>query len=72
MVQDAFASWKAEIARADEWLDGLAEDSLGREVPHGDGTVGTRDVLVHVIEEYARHAGHADLLRECIDGRTGQ
>jgi hypothetical protein len=29
-------------------------------------------VLVHVIEEYARHAGHADLLREAIDGRTGQ
>jgi RimJ/RimL family protein N-acetyltransferase len=29
-------------------------------------------VLVHVIEEYARHAGHADRLRECIDGRTGQ
>jgi Protein of unknown function (DUF664) len=27
---------------------------------------------VHVIEEHARHAGHADLLRECIDGRTGQ
>ncbi|WP_436838955.1 mycothiol transferase [Nocardia salmonicida] len=25
-----------------------------------------------MIEEYARHAGHADLLRECIDGRTGQ
>ncbi|WP_286047599.1 DUF664 domain-containing protein [Verrucosispora sp. ts21] len=24
-----------------------------------------------MIEEYARHAGHADLLRECIDGRTG-
>jgi hypothetical protein len=29
-------------------------------------------VLVHMIEEYARHCGHADLLRECIDGRTGQ
>lgn len=72
VVQDAFATWKAEVARADEWLDALAEDSLGREVPHGDGTVATRDVLVHVIEEYARHAGHADLLRECIDGRTGQ
>jgi hypothetical protein len=27
---------------------------------------------VHMIEEYARHVGHADLLRECIDGRTGQ
>jgi uncharacterized damage-inducible protein DinB len=72
VVQDAFATWKAQIAQADEWLDALAEDSLGREVPHGEGTVATRDVLVHVIEEYARHAGHADLLRERIDGRTGQ
>ena len=42
---------------------------------HGIGAISRdelRDVLVHVIEEYARHAGHADLLRECIDGRTGQ
>ena len=31
-----------------------------------------REVLVHMIEEYARHAGHADLLRERIDGRVGQ
>jgi hypothetical protein len=37
---------------------------------HGDLRV--RDVIVHMIEEYARHCGHADLLRECIDGRTGQ
>jgi uncharacterized damage-inducible protein DinB len=72
MVKDAFASWKAEIAKAEEWLDALDEADLGREVPHHDGTVSIRDVLVHMIEEYARHAGHADLLRECIDGRTGQ
>jgi hypothetical protein len=72
VVADAFATWKAEIARAQEWLDVLEEDDLGREVPTGDGSVTTRDVLVHVIEEYARHAGHADFLRECIDGRTGQ
>jgi hypothetical protein len=45
---------------------------LGRQVPHHGETVAVRDVLVHMIEEYARHAGHADLLRECIDGRTGQ
>ena len=56
VVQDAFATWKAEIAQADEWLNALAEDSLGHEVPHGDGSVATREVLVHVIEEYARHA----------------
>jgi hypothetical protein len=30
------------------------------------------EVLVHTVEEYARHTGHADLLRECIDGRLGQ
>jgi uncharacterized damage-inducible protein DinB len=72
VLEDAFATWKAEIAKADEWLDALDEADLGREVPLGEDTVSIRDVLVHVIEEYARHAGHADLLRECIDGRTGQ
>jgi uncharacterized damage-inducible protein DinB len=72
LVAEAFAAWKAEIARADEWLDALDEGGLGDEVPMGGGAVSIRDVLVHVIEEYARHAGHADLLRECIDGRTGQ
>lgn len=72
VVDDAFATFKGEIAKADEWLATVEESDLGREVPFDDGTVATRDVLVHVIEEYARHAGHADLLRESIDGRTGQ
>jgi uncharacterized damage-inducible protein DinB len=72
VVQEAFATWKSEIAQADAWLGALDEADLGREVPHHDGTVALRDVLVHLIEEYARHAGHADLLRECVDGRTGQ
>jgi uncharacterized damage-inducible protein DinB len=72
VVEEAFVAWKAEIAAADDWLDALDEDALGQEVSFDDGTVSVRDVLVHVIEEYARHAGHADLLRECIDGRTGQ
>jgi uncharacterized damage-inducible protein DinB len=71
-VTDAFVTWKAEIAKADEWLVALEEADLGREVPFDGGTAAPRDVLVHVIEEYARHAGHADLLRESIDGRTGQ
>jgi uncharacterized damage-inducible protein DinB len=72
VVEEAFATWQREIAGAEEWFDALDEADLGREVPLHDGTVSVRDVLVHVIEEYARHAGHADLLRECIDGRTGQ
>jgi uncharacterized damage-inducible protein DinB len=72
VVEEAFAAWKAQIAAADTWLDALDEAGLGQEVSFDGGTVSVRDVLVHVIEEYARHAGHADLLRECIDGRTGQ
>ncbi len=34
--------------------------------------IALREVLVPMIEEYARHCGHADLLRERIDGRIGQ
>jgi len=74
VVDEAFRAWKAEIATADAWLDALDEADLGREVPMSgdDETASIRDIVVHMIEEYARHAGHADLLRECVDGRTGQ
>ncbi len=69
VVDEAFAQWRAQVQAAEEWL---AQDSLDRLVDvHGD-QVEVRDIVVHMIEEYARHCGHADLLRECIDGRTGQ
>ena len=71
VVEDAFAAWKAQIAAADEWLDALTD--LDATVPtRNDEQATVRDILIHMIEEYARHCGHADLLRECIDGRTGQ
>ena len=38
----------------------------------GKNGIAVRELMVHRIEEYARHCGHADLLRECIDGRVGQ
>jgi hypothetical protein len=42
-------------------------------IPDADrGPLSLRWVLVHLIEEYARHNGHADILRERIDGRVGQ
>lgn len=72
LIAEDFALWKAEIANANEWLAALDEADLEREVPVHDESASIRDIIVHVIEEYARHAGHADLLRECIDGRTGQ
>jgi uncharacterized damage-inducible protein DinB len=70
VVKEACSTWRREVAAADAWLAG--DVSLDAEVPLGEGTVSVRDVLVHMVEEYARHVGHADLLRECIDGRTGQ
>ncbi len=50
---------------------GLDTESV-REGPNDQGRYSLRWILVHMIEEYARHNGHADLLREAIDGQTGE
>ncbi|GAB3597471.1 DinB family protein [Angustibacter peucedani] len=70
VVEEAWASWRREVRAAEEWaaLDVPFDQLLDH---HGE-QVEVRDVLVHMVEEYARHVGHADLLRECVDGRTGQ
>lgn len=41
-------------------------------VPDERGPLSLRWLLVHLAEEHARHVGHADLLREAVDGRTGE
>jgi uncharacterized damage-inducible protein DinB len=69
VVTDAWESWRRETAHAREVYSTLDLDSLVD--VHGEPTE-VRDIIVHLVEEYARHVGHADLLRECIDGRTGQ
>jgi uncharacterized damage-inducible protein DinB len=73
-VRVARTLWQREVERADEWLGTQSDATLAEEVTLRGGTqfASKRDILVHMIEEYARHSGHADLLRECIDGRTGQ
>ncbi|MEP6666967.1 MAG: DinB family protein [Nocardioidaceae bacterium] len=68
VVAEARAAWRAECAFTDQFV-AEAED-MGLIDPEGEFSL--REVLVHVIEEYGRHNGHADLLRERIDGRTGQ
>jgi len=71
VVADAWRRWEDEVAYAEAFVD--AADDLGMIARNTDrGEIALREVLVHMIEEYARHAGHADLLRECVDGRTGQ
>jgi uncharacterized damage-inducible protein DinB len=70
VADEAFTAWESQVAAADEYLDGLTD--LGAEVLWRGEPTSVRDILIHMIEEYARHCGHADLLRECVDGRTGQ
>ena len=67
VVDEAWRSWRTEVAFAEEYVARTVDlDTRGK------SGVQLRDVLVHMIEEYARHCGHADLLRERIDGRVGQ
>jgi hypothetical protein len=67
VVEEAWASWRREVANAEHYVE--ATPDLETAGPEGDVL---REVLLHMVEEYARHCGHADLLRERIDGRAGQ
>jgi uncharacterized damage-inducible protein DinB len=67
VVSDAWQTWQSEAEFAERFV--AAADDLGMIGANGDAL---REVLVHMIEEYARHNGHADFLRERIDGRVGQ
>ncbi|HME63573.1 MAG TPA: DUF664 domain-containing protein, partial [Streptosporangiaceae bacterium] len=50
----------------------VAHASLDEEFTHNGEVMSLRLIYLHMIEEYARHLGHADLLREQIDGATGE
>ena len=69
-VADALAVYWDEIAVIDAHLATASMDD--RNVGEPDpGSTALRRTIVHMIEEYARHCGHADLLREALDGATG-
>jgi uncharacterized damage-inducible protein DinB len=70
VVDEAFATWHDEIERSSAVVSDRSLDSTFRHTRGRDFSL--RWVLVHMIEEYARHNGHADLLREAIDGATGE
>ncbi|MFI1397616.1 DinB family protein [Streptomyces sp. NPDC020681] len=70
VVAEAWDTWRAEVAFAERFV--AEAPSLDLAVTHDDEQLTLREVLVHMIEEYARHLGHADFLRERIDGRVGQ
>lgn len=68
LVDAAYTVLADEQAATDAELG--QHSDLGQRL--GKDRISVRELMVHRIEEYARHCGHADLLRECIDGRVGQ
>jgi hypothetical protein len=77
VVAVAWSAWHAEVDFAVQFvaaapdLEMTVGDPLNQH-GSGGGTISLREVLVGMIEEYARHLGHVDLLRERVDGRVGQ
>ncbi|MEV6594786.1 DinB family protein [Streptomyces acidicola] len=72
-VADVVARYRRTVERANEVLDGCTD--LGAPTPRpqpGKPAPTLRWALTHMIEETGRHAGHADILRELIDGATGR
>ena len=71
-VDADFATWRNECEfarRAAAEVDSL--DAVGKNLRRGE-PVSLRWIYVHMVEEYARHNGHADFLRERIDGSVGE
>jgi Protein of unknown function (DUF664) len=77
VVAAAWQAWRTEVAFAERFVTGAPSLDMTFGDPDnqhgsGGGAMSLREVLVGTIEEYARHMGHVDLLRERIDGRLGQ
>ena len=77
VVAEAWDAWRAEADFATRFVAGAPSLDIAADDPlnqhgSGGGPMSLREALVGMIGEYARHMGHADLLRERIDGRIGQ
>lgn len=73
-VHDVLAFYQEQVARSNEILARTPLDSrpAGRIPPDMADDIHTvRDVVLHMVEEVARHAGHLDIARELLDGATG-
>ncbi|MER7761127.1 DinB family protein [Streptomyces sp. NPDC097619] len=74
--EELFALWQAAVARSravvEEALAAGGLDQLGAFTTSDGERPNLRRILLDLVEEYARHAGHADLIRESVDGLTGE
>jgi hypothetical protein len=69
--EEAFAAWRAEVEHARRIERAAPSLDLVVRQPRWDEDVSLRFVMLHLIHEYARHNGHADLVREAVDGTVG-
>ena len=77
VVAEAWDAWRAEVDFAERFVaEATSFDITGNDpkgsLGTGNGRISRREVMLEMIHEYARHLGHAGLLRERIDGRIGQ
>ncbi|WP_028048792.1 DUF664 domain-containing protein [Cellulomonas sp. URHD0024] len=74
--EQLYAAWDGAVSRSRDRLEAaLAAGGLDGQVHDGDGAgnhANLRRLLFDLVEEYGRHTGHADLLREVVDGRVGE
>lgn len=73
--QELYALWDAAVRRSDERLAAALEEGgldAAAHVADGGTRASLRRLVFDLVEEYGRHTGHADLLREAVDGRVGE
>jgi hypothetical protein len=68
---EAFGAWEAEVQNSRRIERAAASLDLAGYQPRWEEDVSLRMVMVHVLLEYGRHNGHADFLREGVDGTVG-
>jgi len=69
--EELLRQWQTSVARSRAAIAGHDLDAVSVR-PRRQGHFNLRWMVLHLIEEYARHNGHADLIRESIDGQTGE
>ncbi|MFG2915865.1 DinB family protein [Kitasatospora sp. NPDC048298] len=70
-LAELLAEYEAQCARSDEIVAAASLDDVGRHTGYRPGGANLRWMLIHLVEETGRHAGHADIVRELLDGSKG-
>lgn len=70
-IESIFALYDAECEESRKIIEAASLDDVAARPRRTGGYPSLRWIMLHMIEEVARHNGHADILRELIDGRTG-